>query len=73
MRQLVELVRDGDPGDLAREERDRLPEEEPPERLRLAQRAEVERDPADEAAGARRRLADGLGRRELGVRRAFQL
>jgi hypothetical protein len=69
MRQLVELIRHGDPGDLAREERDRLPNEEAAEGRRFAQRAQVERDPAEEAAGARRRFADGLALRELDVGR----
>jgi hypothetical protein len=70
--QLEELVGNGDPGDLAGEERDRLAEEEPPERRRLAQRADVERDAADDAARARGCLADRLGRRALDVRRTLQ-
>jgi hypothetical protein len=72
MCQLEQLDRNRDPGDLASEPRDRLAEEQAPERRRLAERAEVERCAADKAARARRRLADGLGLRELDVRRTLQ-
>jgi hypothetical protein len=54
--QLVELKRRGHGGDLAAEGRDRLADEEPPERRVAAERAEVDRQPANEPG-----LAD-LGR-----------
>ena len=60
MRQLEQLDRYCDPGDLAREPGDRLAEEQAAKRPRLAQRAEVDRDSAQEASGPRRRGADRL-------------
>jgi hypothetical protein len=60
MCQPEELDRHRDPRDLAREPRDRLAEEEAAKWPRLAQRAEVDRRPPQETAGARRRRANGL-------------
>jgi hypothetical protein len=71
VRQLVELVRDGDPRDLACDEGDRLAEEEASERRRLAKRRQVERDASEQAADPRRRqpgrffLSERLGARQL--------
>jgi hypothetical protein len=52
VRELVELVRNGDPSNLAGEPRDRLPDEEAAERRRLPQGSEVECDASEEAETA---------------------
>src|SRR5947207_1355394 len=52
VRQVVELDRDGDDGDLAADVRDRLARPEAPEGRRVAERRDVERGAADEAAEA---------------------
>jgi hypothetical protein len=65
VRELVQLVRDGDPGDLAGEPRDRLADEEAAERRRLAEGADVEREAPEQAERARTVEADLLlGRRQ---------
>jgi hypothetical protein len=60
--QIVELDRDGDKGDLAADVRDRLAGPQTPERRRVAERREVERSAAQQAAEARLALrCDFLG------------
>ena len=60
MRQVIELDRDRDPGDLAEEPRDRLAGVEQPEGPRFPQRANVDREATEEAARPRRGGADWL-------------
>jgi hypothetical protein len=60
VRQVVELDRDGDEGDLAPDVRDRLSGPQAPERGRLAKRREVERRAAQQTRQARLALRRDL-------------
>ena len=60
MSELKDLVRNRDPGDLSGDERDRLAEEQAPERRRRPERRQVDRDATEQAAGPRWRGANRL-------------
>jgi hypothetical protein len=64
VRELVELIWHRNPGDLAREPRDRLADEQAAERLRLLEWAEIEREASEKPEPAWAIEADLLlGRR----------